>query len=94
MRGGVVPHLERGVEVEDVRRCKTAAGAVNRKHRVAIDFVEVDVFQHGAAPVRQIEEIDARLIGVDARLDRHAAHRLAAGEEQVEIVAAARRRLP
>ena len=64
-----------------------AARAVNREHRVAIDFVEINVFQHGAAPVRQVQEIDARLIGVHAGLDRHAAHRLAAAEEQIQIVA-------
>jgi hypothetical protein len=47
----VVPHLHGQIEVEDVRRSNSAAGAINRKHRVAIDFVEVNVLQHGAAPV-------------------------------------------
>src|SRR5256885_607138 len=70
----VIPHLERRIEVEDVRRGETTAGAINREHRVAIDFVEVDVFEHGTAPVRQIQEVDASLIRVDAGLDRDAAH--------------------
>src|SRR5262249_22410361 len=83
------PHLEGGVEVEDVRRGEAAAGAINREHRVAVDFVEVNVFQHSAAPVREVEEVHAGLIGVDAGLDRYSAHGLAAAEEQVEIVAAA-----
>ena len=39
--------------------------------------------------MREVEKIDARLIGVDAGLDRNAAHRFAAAEEQIEIVAAA-----
>ena len=85
----VVPHLKRGVKVEDVAGREPAAGAVDRKHRVAIDFVEVDVFEHGASPVREIEKIDAGLIGVHAGLDRDPAHRLAPAEEQVEIVAVA-----
>src|SRR2546423_10643282 len=78
----IVPYLERRVEVEDVGRSESAAGAVDGEHRVAIDFVEVDVFQHGAAPVRQVEEVDAGLIGVHAGLDRDAAHGFAAAEEQ------------
>src|SRR5207248_10987611 len=35
----VIPHLRRRIEVEDVRRGETTAGAINREHRVAIDFV-------------------------------------------------------
>src|SRR5271163_3500424 len=85
----VVPHLKRGVEVEDVTGCNAAAGAVDRKHRVAIDFVEVDVFEDGAPPVREVEKIHARLVGIHAGLDGNAAHRFAAAEEQIEIVAAA-----
>jgi len=57
------------------------------------DIVEVDVLHDGAAPVRQIEEIDARLIRVDARLDGHACHRLLAGEKQVEVARAPARSL-
>jgi hypothetical protein len=49
------------------------------------DVVKIDVLHHGASPVRQIEEIDARLIRIDARLDRDARHRLLAREEQIEI---------
>src|SRR5215470_9591420 len=74
----VVPHLKRGVEVEDEAGSETAAGSVDREHGVPVDFVEVDVLEHGATPVGQIEEVDAGLIGVDAGLDRHAAHRFAA----------------
>src|SRR5438445_10711124 len=69
----VVPHLKRGVKVEDVAGREAAAGAVDWKHRVAIDFVEVDVLQHGASPVREVEEIHARLVRVDAGLDGDAA---------------------
>src|SRR5262245_33630727 len=64
----VVPHLKRGVEVEDERRRETAAGAVDREHGVAVDFVEVDVLEHGASPVREVEEVDARLIRINAGL--------------------------
>src|SRR6266478_3617185 len=87
--GTVVPHLERGVEVEDIACSEAAAGAVNREHRIAVDFVEVDVFQHGASPVRQVEEIHTRLVGVHAGLDRNPAHRFAPAEEQIQIVAVA-----
>src|SRR5229473_4358625 len=59
----VIEHLERGVEVEDVARGEAAAGAVDGEHGVAVDFVEVDVLQHGASPVREVEEIHARLVG-------------------------------
>src|SRR5207245_8342106 len=86
----IIEDLERGVEVEDVTGREAAAGAVNREHRVAIDFVEVDVFQHGAAPVREVEKVHAGLVGVDAGLDGDAAHGFAAAEEQVEVVAIAR----
>src|SRR2546426_9935457 len=85
----VIPHLKRGVKVEDVRRGEAAAGAVNGEDRVAVDFVEVNVLEDGAAPVREIEKIHAGLVGVDAGLDRDAAHGLAAAEEQIEIVAVA-----
>src|SRR5260370_6268874 len=85
----VVPHLNRGVEVEDVAGREAAAGAVDREDRVAVDFVEVDVFQNGAAPVREVEKIHAGLVGVDAGFDRDAAHGLASAEEQVQIVAVA-----
>src|SRR6266571_4746201 len=85
----VIPHLKRGVEVEDVAGCEAAAGAVNREDRVAVEFVEVDVLQHGAAPVREVEKIHAGLVGVDAGLDGDAAHGFAAAEEQIEIVAVA-----
>src|SRR5579859_6951198 len=85
----VIPYLKRGVEVEDVAGRKPAARAVNRKHRVAIDFVEVDVLEHGASPVREVEKIHARLVGVDAGLDGDPAHRLSSAEEQIEIIAAA-----
>src|SRR5216683_6505865 len=85
----VIEHLERGVEVEDVACGEAAAGAVDGEHRVAVDFVEVDVLQHGASPVRQVEEIHARLVGVHAGFDRDAAHRLAPAEEQIQIVAVA-----
>ena len=81
--------MKRGVEVEDVAGREAAARTVNREHRVAIDFVEVDVLQHGAAPVREVEKIDAGLVGVDAGLDRDAAHGFTAAEEQVEIVSTA-----
>src|SRR5271155_612149 len=83
----VVPHLKRGVEVEDVACGDATARAVDRKHRVAIDFVEVDVFEHGASPVREVEKIDARLVGVHAGLDRDPAHRLSPAEKQIEVVA-------
>src|SRR6266481_1124350 len=83
----VVPHLKRGVKIEDIRRSEAAAGAVNRENRVAVDFVEVDVLQHGPAPVREVEEIHARLVGVDAGLDGDAAHSFASAKEQIEIVA-------
>src|SRR3989442_10679852 len=85
----VVPHLKRGVEIKDVAGGEAAAGAVYGEDRVAIDFVEVDVLQHGAAPVREVEEIHAGLVGVDAGLDGDAAHGLAAAEEQIQIVAVA-----
>src|SRR3989454_12406162 len=76
----VVPHLKRGVKVEDVAGREAAAGAVDREDRVAIDFVEVDVLQHGATPVRKVEKVYTGLVGVDAGLDRDAAHGLAAAE--------------
>src|SRR6266446_5148028 len=85
----VVPHLKRGVKIKDIRRSEATAGAVNGEDRVAVDFVEVDVLQHGAAPVREVEEIHAGLVGVDAGLDGNAAHGLAAAEEQIQIVAVA-----
>src|SRR5947209_8182377 len=85
----VVPHLKRGIEIEDVAGCEAAARAVNRKHRVAIDFVEVDVFQHGSTPVRKVEKVYAGLVGVDAGLDGDAAHGLAAAEQQIQIIATA-----
>src|SRR5258706_7430444 len=47
----VVPHLKRGVEVEDVRRSEAAAGAVDCEHRDDADFAAVYVLQHGASPV-------------------------------------------
>src|SRR5208282_6289675 len=59
--GRLVPHLEAGDEVEDVRRSETSACAVNREDGLPADIVEVDVLHDGASPVRQIEEIDARL---------------------------------
>ena len=61
--------------------------AVDREHGLPADLEEVDVLHHRAAPVRQVQEIHARLIGVHRRFDRHAGHRLAPGEKQVEIVA-------
>src|SRR5208337_2145069 len=82
----VVPDLHGQIKVEDVRRCQSAARPVNRKHRVAIDLVEINVFQHGAAPVRQIQEVHARLVRVYAGLDRNPAHRLPSGEQQVQVV--------
>src|SRR5271168_239513 len=85
----VVPHLKRGVEVEDVACSDAAACTVDREHRVAIDFVEVDIFEHGASPVREVEEIHAGLVRVHAGLDGNPAHRFAAAEKQIEIVAAA-----
>src|SRR5713101_673388 len=85
----VVPHLKRGVEVEDVAGREAAARSVYWEDRVAVDFVEVDVLQHGASPVREVEEIHAGLVGVDAGFDRDAAHSFAAAEEQVQIVAIA-----
>src|ERR1700738_5611389 len=75
--GTVVPHLKTRIKKKDVRRSEAAAGAVDREHGVAVDLVEVDVLQHSASPVRQVEEIHARLVGVHAGLDREAAHRLA-----------------
>src|SRR5712664_2552110 len=84
--GTVVPHLERGVEVEDVACGEPAAGAVDGEHGVAVDFVEVDVLQHGASPVREVEEIHARLVGVHAGFDGDAAHRFAPAEEQIHLV--------
>ena len=86
--GRIVPHLESGDEVEDVRRSDASACAVNREHGLPAHVVEINVLHHGASPVRQIEEIHARLIRVDARLDGHARHGLLAGEEQVEIARA------
>src|SRR6266478_4890852 len=85
----VIPHLKRGVEIEDVAGSEAAAGAVNGEDRVAVDFVEVNILEDGAAPVREVEKIHAGLVGVDAGLDGDAAHGLAAAEEQVEIVAVA-----
>src|SRR5258707_3449139 len=85
----VVPHLKRGVKIKDIRRSEAAAGAVNGEDRVAVDFVEVDVLQYGAAPVREVEEIHAGLVGVDTGLDGDAAHGFASPEEQIEIVAVA-----
>src|SRR5882724_108632 len=84
----VVPHLKRGVKVENETGSEAAAGAIDWKDRVAVDFVEVNVLQHGASPVREVEEVHAGLVGVDAGLDRDAAHGFAAAEEQVQIVAA------
>src|SRR5271168_3150992 len=84
----LVPDLEAGDEVEDVRRSEASACAVNREHGLAADIVEIDVLHDGASPVRQVEEIHARLIRVDARLDRHARHGFLAGEEQIEIARA------
>src|SRR6266481_9666184 len=84
----VVPHLKRGVEVENEAGSETAARPIDWEDRVAVDFVEVNVLQHGASPVREIEKIHAGLVGVDAGLDRNAAHRFAAAEEQIQIVAA------
>src|SRR5260370_29386335 len=71
--GTVIPNLKGRIKIKDIRRSEAAAGAVNREDRVAIDFVEVDVFQYGAAPVREVEKIHARLVGVDAGLDGDAA---------------------
>ena len=86
--GGFVPDLEAGDEVEDVRRGEAAACAVNREHGLAAYVVEVDVLHHGASPVREVEKIHARLVGVDRRFDRNAGHRFFAGEEQIEIARA------
>jgi hypothetical protein len=83
-----VPDLEACDEVEDVRRGEAAACAVNREDGLAAYVVEVDVLHHGASPVREVEEIHARLVGVDRRFDRNAGHRFFAGEEQVEIAGA------
>src|SRR5260370_6324068 len=82
----VVPNLKRGVEIKDVAGREAAARTVNREDRVAIDFVEVDVLQHGASPVREVEKIHAGLVGVDAGLDGDAAHGFASTGKQVEIV--------
>src|SRR6266852_4583968 len=87
--GTVIPNLKGGIKIKDIRRGEAAAGAVNREDRVAVDFVEVDVLQHGAAPVREVEEIHARLVSVDAGLDRDAAHGFASAEKQIQIVAVA-----
>src|SRR6266481_1764194 len=84
----VVPHLKRSVEVENEAGSETAARPIDWEYRVAINFIEIDVFQHGASPVREVEKIHAGLVGVDAGLDRNAAHGLAAAEEQVQIVTA------
>src|SRR5260370_7421713 len=78
----VIEHLERGVEVEDVACGEAAAGAVDGEHGVAVDFVEVDVLEHGASPVRQVEEIHARLLAVHPPFDGAAAHLLAPAEQQ------------
>jgi hypothetical protein len=43
----------------------------NRKHRVAIHFVEVDVLQHSAVAVREVEKIHASLVGIHAGFDRN-----------------------
>src|SRR6266436_4715375 len=85
----VIPHLKRGVKVEDVAGREAAAGAVNGEDRVAVYFVEVNVLEDGAAPVREVEKIHAGLVGVYAGLDRDTAHGFAAAKEQVEIVAVA-----
>src|SRR5689334_14383602 len=85
----VIENLKRGVEIKDVASREAAARSVNREDRVAIDFVKVNVLQHGAAPVREVEKIHAGLIGVDTGLDGDAAHGFAAAKEQVQIVAVA-----
>src|SRR6267378_4930767 len=87
--GTVRPRLKSCIKIKNVRRGEAAAGAVDGEHRVAVDFVEVDVLEHGASPVREVEEIHARLVGVHAGLDRNPAHRLAPAEEQIQIVAGA-----
>src|SRR6266404_6824140 len=84
----VIPHLHGQIKVENEAGSEAAAGSIDREYRVAIDFIEVDVFQHGASPVREVEKVHAGLVGVDAGLDRNAAHGLAAAEEQIQIVAA------
>src|SRR5260370_38259993 len=86
--GTVVPHLKRGVKVKDVACGEPAAGAVDGEHRVAVDFVEVDILQHGASPVREVEEIHARLVGVHPGLDGNAAPRFAPPEDKSTCVAA------
>src|SRR5262249_29978748 len=60
----VVPHLKRGVEVEDEAGSEAAAGAVDREHRVAVDFVEVDVLEHGASQVHKMREATPGLSAV------------------------------
>ncbi len=46
-----VPHLKPGDEVKDIRRRNSAAGPVNRKHRLTSDIVEIDVLHHRPSPV-------------------------------------------
>src|SRR5580693_2265750 len=77
----VIPHLKADIKIKDERRGNSSARSVNRKHRLPAHLEEVDVLHHGAAPVREIEEVDARLIGVDRGLDRNAGHRFLAGEK-------------
>src|SRR4029077_4380373 len=62
-----VPDLEACDEEEDVRRGEPAACAVDREDGLAAYVVEIDVLHHSASPVREVEEIHARLVGVDRR---------------------------
>ena len=82
--------MKPGIEVEDVCRCDTTAGTVDRKHRLAFAVFKVpDVFCHRSAPVGQVDEVDAGLVCVDGHLDGQSSHGLLAGKEQVEIISAA-----
>ena len=81
--------MHANVEVKNVGCGEASAGAVDWEDRLPAHLVVVDILHHGAAPVREIEEVDPGLVGVDRGFNRHAAHRLLPGEEQVKVVGAA-----
>src|SRR5207245_1623812 len=87
--GAVGPQLHADVEVKNVGCGEASARAVDWEDRLPAHLVVVDVLHHCAAPVREIEEVDPGLVGVDRGFNRDAAHRLLPGEEQVEVVGAA-----
>src|ERR1700726_1688675 len=60
----VIPHLEAGVKIEDERCGNASAGSIDREHGLSADLEIINVLHHGASPVREIEKIHARLIGV------------------------------